>query len=157
LEQPGCPNLYWALTNLPTPFVSLESGMNGERMFVDAELRDLDNNNPMSEEQLRKLIEHIDKIRDLSGAGSSKELGARAWLDARLKNEESVRAARRRLVDFGLSEERLLRFPADQVLLLDAKLEYEALRDDSMKFVHVPFWQAETLKVQVKTSKEPGL
>src|SRR5262249_60215497 len=23
LEQPGCPNLYWALTNLPRPFVSL--------------------------------------------------------------------------------------------------------------------------------------
>ena len=27
LEQPGCPNLYWALTNLPIPLVSLEKGI----------------------------------------------------------------------------------------------------------------------------------
>ena len=26
LEQPGCPNLYWALTNLPMPLVSMEKG-----------------------------------------------------------------------------------------------------------------------------------
>jgi hypothetical protein len=30
LEQPGCPNLYWALTNLPNPLVSMERGMDGE-------------------------------------------------------------------------------------------------------------------------------
>src|SRR5262249_40668414 len=27
LEQPGCPNLYWALTNLPNPLISLAKGM----------------------------------------------------------------------------------------------------------------------------------
>ena len=32
LEQPGCPNLYWALTNLPNPLVSLDKGMEGERV-----------------------------------------------------------------------------------------------------------------------------
>ncbi len=26
LERPGCPNLYWALTNLPCPLVSIEIG-----------------------------------------------------------------------------------------------------------------------------------
>ena len=26
LEKPGCPNLYWALTNLPSPLVSLDRG-----------------------------------------------------------------------------------------------------------------------------------
>ena len=26
LEQPGCPNLYWALTNLPNPLVPLDTG-----------------------------------------------------------------------------------------------------------------------------------
>ena len=30
LEQPGCPNLYWALTNLPNPFISLDKGNEGE-------------------------------------------------------------------------------------------------------------------------------
>src|SRR5262249_21370907 len=27
LEQPGCPNLYWALTNLPDPLISVSKGM----------------------------------------------------------------------------------------------------------------------------------
>ena len=33
LEQPGCPNLYWALTNLPSPLISLDKGMDGERVM----------------------------------------------------------------------------------------------------------------------------
>ena len=33
LEQPGCPNLYWALTNLPDPLVPLDKGMEGERAW----------------------------------------------------------------------------------------------------------------------------
>ena len=33
LEQPGCPNLYWALTNLPHPLVPLDKGMEGERVM----------------------------------------------------------------------------------------------------------------------------
>ena len=31
LNQPGCPNLYWALTNLPSPLISLRTGIEGER------------------------------------------------------------------------------------------------------------------------------
>ena len=33
LEQPGCPNLYWALTTLPSPLISLDKGMDGERVM----------------------------------------------------------------------------------------------------------------------------
>ncbi len=36
------PNLYWALTNLPVPLVSLRTGIEGERTIVLAEFRDLD-------------------------------------------------------------------------------------------------------------------
>ena len=36
LEQPGCPNLYWALTNLPDPLVPLDKGMDGERVMDPA-------------------------------------------------------------------------------------------------------------------------
>ena len=34
LEQPGCPNLYWALTNLPDPFISIRTGIEGERLTL---------------------------------------------------------------------------------------------------------------------------
>src|SRR5262249_7608222 len=32
VQQPGCPNLYWALTDLPAPLVDLRKGVQGEGM-----------------------------------------------------------------------------------------------------------------------------
>ena len=34
LEQPGSPNLYWALTNLPDPLVRLDKGAAGDRLSI---------------------------------------------------------------------------------------------------------------------------
>ncbi|MFO0846733.1 MAG: hypothetical protein U0797_30950, partial [Gemmataceae bacterium] len=145
LEQPGCPNLYWALTDLPNPLVSLDRGMDGERLLIGAELRDLDDHAPMSTERINKLVAHINKLRELD----QKDKGTRAWLDARNKDEKVLRAARQRLVEAGYPEERLTRFPADQVLLLDEKLAYEAARDEAMKLMKLPPWQIEPLAAKV--------
>ena len=40
IQQPNCPNLYWALTDLPTPFIDLRKGIQGDRTMYDAEFRD---------------------------------------------------------------------------------------------------------------------
>jgi hypothetical protein len=73
LEKPGCPNLYWALASLPTPFISLEKGRQGERLMLLAEFRDLDDSAPMTAEQIQKFIEHIDPL-----LGHEKQPGLRA-------------------------------------------------------------------------------
>jgi hypothetical protein len=146
LEQPGCPNLYWALTNLPSPFIALDRGMEGERVVIAAEFPDLSDTNLMTEEQIQKLIARADKIRELekieAKPAKPDKWSTRAWLDAR-KDEASLRAARARLVETGVPEARLLRFPADQVLLLDERREYEERRDDIMKLTNLPLPQAE--------------
>jgi hypothetical protein len=148
LEQPGCPNLYWALTNMPCPLVSLERGVEGERVLIQSELHLLDDTNPMSADQIKKLTVHIDKLLQLD---SKPVKGVRGWLDERIKDEKLVQAARGRLVEYGLAEERVARFPADQVILLDQKREYEILRDEIMKVMALPVWQAEKLGVWNKT------
>jgi hypothetical protein len=139
LEQPACPNLYWALASLPSPLIPLDKGWDGERVIVLAEFRDLDEGAPMSAAQIKKFVAHMDK---LIGDGNP---------------IKPVRAARRRLVEGGLPEERLLRFPADQVILLDEKREYEVRRDDVMKLLSLPAWHAEALAAQYKLNKEPAL
>src|SRR5262249_35768963 len=78
LEQPGCPNLYWGLTNLPTPLIALDKGMEGERMLIGGELRDLDDTAPMSPAQLKKLIAYVDKI--LEWTQQPKDKTARGYL-----------------------------------------------------------------------------
>src|SRR5205823_3498079 len=54
LEQPGCPNLFWALTTLPSPFITLVMGMEGERTLLLAEFRDLDDQAPMDADQIKR-------------------------------------------------------------------------------------------------------
>jgi hypothetical protein len=154
LQQPGCPNLYWALTNLPDPLVSLDKGVEGERVLIGSEIHDLDDRAPMSADQIRKVITHIDRLREFDR--KPKKPSTQAWLDAR-KDAESVAAARRRLVEAGLPEERLRRFPAEQVILLDERREYEVRRDEIMKLMKLPTWQVEVLMAQAKSAPEPAL
>lgn len=153
LEQPGCPNLYWALTNLPNPLVPLEKGMEGERLLIQAELHDLDENAPMSEERLRKLIGHVDELRRLDGP-NQKFKTTRRWLNERNKDEKLVQAARRRLVEVGFSDKKLALFPADQLLLLDQKREFEVGRDEFMKLMNLPTWQAQEMGAHIKPPKK---
>jgi hypothetical protein len=155
LEQPGCPNFYWALTNLPNPLVTLDKGMDGERVLIGGEFRDLSDSAPMNAEQLKKMIGFIDTLREL--AGLSKVERTRAWLDKRIKDKELVQAARRRLIEVGLAEEALARFSAEQVLLLDQKREFEVQRDEVMKLMNLPAWQCEELADQIKPAKEKSL
>jgi len=154
LEQPGCPNLYWALTNLPKPLVRLDIGAEGERTWLLADFRDLADRAPMSADQIKKFIAHLDPLIRLNEEKPPKEEGGlRAWLDARIKDEGLVSAARRRLVECGLPEERVAQFPADQVLLLDEERAYEVRRDDLMKLMNLPTWQIEALSDQAKATK----
>ena len=156
LEQPGCPNLYWALTNLPRPLISLDKGMEGERLLFRSEFHDLDDSTPMSTDQLRKLIAHIDRVRRLEQL-TREAPSTRAWLDARTRDKKRLRAAHSRLVEVGLPEERLKRFPADQLILLDERREYEVRRDEVMKLMNLPTWQAEELAGRAKPAKDPAL
>jgi hypothetical protein len=157
LEQPGCPNLYWALTNLPDPLISLRKGMEGERVLIRSEFRELDDREPMSKAEINKLILHIDNLRQIEGNSNKTLGGTRAWIDARTRNEEMVGAARRRLVDYGIAEERVMRFPVDQVILLDGYREYEVRRDEEMKLMNLPAWQVEAMLQKTKPAREVTL
>jgi hypothetical protein len=128
LEQPGCPNLYWALTNLPAPFVSMEKGTDGERVLMLAELRDLDDKNPMTTAQLKKLIAYLDRLREIT-RGDKK---TSEWLSERAQDEKYMGAARHRLIESGIPEERLALFSTYQVILLNERIEFEIQRDESM-------------------------
>jgi hypothetical protein len=156
LEQPGCPNLYWALTTLPSPLIPLDKGMDGERVMLTWVFRDLSDNAPFSEDQLKKFLLYADKLLESADKKPDKP-GARAWLEARIKDAATVSAARHRLIEYGLPEERLTKFSAEQVILLDEKRELEARFDDDVKTITFPFWQADALAAQIKSKRSPAL
>ena len=144
LEQPGCPNLYWALTNLPNPLVSLDTGMQGERIGMIhgpsatwTTAPPCPRNDSTGSSRIRTTSSNV------SFPSSSARACGRGW--ARTKDEGMVVAARRRLVEVGLSEVQVRLFPAEQVILLDLKREVEDRFDDAIKTTNLPVWQAETV------------
>jgi hypothetical protein len=140
IEQHGCPNLYWALTDLPNPLIDLHKGLQGDRLLVEAEFAGLDEATPMSEAQLSQIVARGEMMKHLLEAKKKEIVG---WLEARARDEAHVLVARQRLVEAGLPAERVKAFPALQAVLLDDKRRYEARRDEGMKWMGLPYWQAE--------------
>jgi hypothetical protein len=154
LEQPGCPNLFWAFTMLPRPFIRVEKGIEGERMMLHSLFQDLLENAPMTADQIKRLIEPLDQV---IADTKPNERRTRAWLDERNKDNAKLSDARRRLIASGLAEESLRAFPADQVLLLDLKREMVAAFDDHTKIMTLSTWQREALLARIELPKETPL
>jgi hypothetical protein len=151
MQQPGCPNLYWALTDLPCPLVDLRKGVQGERALVAAELKPFRDDIAMTDAELDELVGR------LSGrAGFAREQAGqpprnlRAGLAAQAKDEVRVSAARARLIEAGCKKDLVAKFPAMQVILVDEKRDYETLRDDRMKLLGLSPWQIDALTNQEK-------
>ena len=155
LQQPGCPNLYWALTNLPSPFISLEKGLEGERMMILTELRDLDDKTPMTPAQIRKLSTYIDRLLEFEEGKSHPKVGR--WIEERIRDESYLAGARRRVVDYGVPAERLALFPAAQVILLDEKRTYQVELDEAVKVMNLPTWEALKNLGAIQLPRKPSL
>jgi hypothetical protein len=146
LQQPGCPNLYWALTDLPCPLVDLRKGLKGHATLAGADLRLLRDDVPMTEDQLEKFIGRLSGVMGFAReqAGEAPR-SLRAGLLARVRDADGVRAARGRLVEAGCAEDRVQKFPAAQVILLDERRHYEIRRDEGLKLLAVAPWQIDAL------------
>jgi hypothetical protein len=109
----------------------------------------------MTAEQLKKFIDPLDALLDLS-APVEPGKRIRALLDKRAKDPAKLAAARERLIGSGLSERAVRSFPADQVLLLDEKREFDVRFDDLTKFMSFPAWQVEALVEKARPYNEPA-
>jgi hypothetical protein len=139
IQQPGCPNLYWALTNLPDPFVDLNGAIDCERIMFDAELSLIDDTQPMSASQIQRAVQ---ALLDLPINIPKQDLRNR--FDTYVKDESRVEAARNSLTESGLNAETVKQYPPAQVILIDEKRNYELLRDNVLKYASAPYWEAET-------------
>ena len=153
IQQPDCPNLYWALTNLPDPIVPIRRGLEGERLTLWAFTRDLDSTRPMSDEQIKAFIVHVEKMAGDEAAFKA-DGGIRGYLDTRGKDAAKLAAARKRLVDHGLPEARVKTFPPDQIILLDEERELRARFDDVAKIMSFPGWQFQPLYEKLTSGRK---
>ena len=121
VQQPGCPNLYWALTDLPCPLVELRKGAQGDRTLADTELRTL-REAALTDADMEEVVSRISGRAGFARVQAGKPpRNLRAELAARVKDADAVSAARQRLIDAGVGKEAVAGFSALQVILLDEK------------------------------------
>jgi hypothetical protein len=145
LEQPDCPNLYWAFTDLPNPLVGLSKGLQGERSWLNAELAQLDDRAPMHDDALEKTFSKLHYTLGIVTDSRDPRSKVKEWVQERAADKDRLAAARRRLAESGLPAERLAQFPPAQVILLDEKVSYEADRDEGLRAMQLPYWQGAPL------------
>jgi hypothetical protein len=142
IQQPGCPNLYWALTTLPSPLVDNRKNLQGEAMFGAREFRNINAESPISADSLEKIKSRLSQR--IGGPLAAKEKQKlTAWMESRVADKEYVQAARARLVAAGTVADRVKELSPLQVVLVDEKREFEVRIDEGRKWLALPFWQAE--------------
>jgi hypothetical protein len=146
VQQPGCPNLYWALTDLPGPLVDLRKGVQGERIRVAARLRPLRGDAPMTDAEIGAFVGRVSGVLNFAREQAGlPPRSLRARLQARVKDKARVDAARRRLVESGLAQDLVERLPPAQVILLDERCDYDTRRDERIRLLGLPIREIDAL------------
>jgi hypothetical protein len=142
IQEPGAPNLYWAVTGLPHPFIDLRKPVQYEfgtfyRSFP--QLREVEKGE-LSAKQSDALFAVLVKTLGMlpSAAGQPK------WaenLTAAFALTATLPAAKRYLVAHGRTAEQVDALPGTQAVMLYTVDQYNRDRDDILKWFDVPPWQ----------------
>jgi hypothetical protein len=140
LAQPGAPSLYWALGDMPRPFLDLRVSLQGARVAAYAlfpgllGVADDPNAGALTPSQLKAGTDALFTF-DLP-KGFPMRAALTLWV--RRKHEGSKAA----LVAAGRPREKVEQMPHMQVALLHAMLQYDRLLDELLKWQNFPDGEA---------------
>lgn len=141
VQQPGAPNLYWSLTDLPRPFIDLRKAMQGERVGVFgmfpgmAEAAADLNAKPFTPEQVEKALRFLgDDNNDLLRGTDKAQLA--------LDLAPHHKAAKKILIDQGRPKVLVDAMPDFQVGLLVGLRYYDQILDEYLKLETLPYNEA---------------
>jgi hypothetical protein len=164
VQIPGSPNLYWSLTDLPTPYVDLRMPLQGEKLFIDSmfpgfreALADPSKvPAPLTNEQRKKMID---------GFRFTQENGAAVDAGFLLLVGKMYPRAKAFLREHGRTDEQIDALPALTAVWLYEVAMYDRLYDEMLKCHGLPYPIAlplldqadQLLKEEVVRSGSPGM
>lgn len=154
VQQPGAPNLYWALTALPTPLVDTRKAVSGERMMQDVGF------GPQSDparvwvgDDIAAGLQKAKEIVGMNELSPADRAAAGPWVAERLKDEAWLAAGRKALAAHGSPADKVAKYPAEQVLVFKFQLDAQSYRDEALKWMPVPYWQAADALAELEAVK----
>lgn len=149
--HPDAPSLYWALADLPRPFIDLREAIRFEAAAVfrvHALLRDPESADRSDSEWHRLLNECLDGPKQIAledpGAAATDPLVI--WIEGLRDagpDHPGVRLARQRLLDRGFEASRIDAMPVAQLLAIDAAHVYSVLSDALEAAFQLPWPEGE--------------
>jgi hypothetical protein len=150
-QQPGAPSLFWALADLPTPFIDLRKGMQGERLWLPKDYDLLRKAEPIPESVLNRRVKELTEWLT-SGEGGKKLTPPAEFYASQTGNPATVAAMKERLAKLGHKPADLDKLGTLQIAMMDDFARYERYRDDLMKWTNLPYWE---LPADLATRKQP--
>jgi hypothetical protein len=137
---PDAPNLYNALTDLPTPLISMRRGLESERLWIAGTFPglgkvadNLDAGN-LSESELKKCVKLMEEITNMRLG-----VGERILVGWNIQQKHEI--AKKALIAAGRPREKVEAMPPLQVAILHALLEYDAAADNLLLLERRPYWE----------------
>jgi hypothetical protein len=143
IQSPGAPNLYWALTDLPHPLISMRQALQMETDAAYAglpELRRLDDE-VLSNDQVVRLWNKAAATFSSGDYGTMEKTLAHTMMMASALKLYPV--AKQHLLDQGKTAQEVESLPDLYVVLVYQHDRCRRLADSMLKWCDVPYWQAE--------------
>lgn len=146
IQQPDAPNFYWALTELPRPFVDLRKALQGEKLglyVANPELRSVETTR-LTEEQQQTLLQGLGGREEMLLIVGKKP-NRPNWSNRLMGTLLVLRAypeAKQALIAQGRKPEKVEALPTLQVVLIHSLQQYRRLQDDLFKCRGLPYWKA---------------
>lgn len=143
IQQPGAPNLYWALTYLPQPFFDTRQIFEGEmRCFEAAFPQLIGADQPIDDPAYwrRQLDEMAEAYMEHVCSSDTERAEFKRKMALRLTRGYSI--AKSELIQRGWDAEQVDAMPVGRVLLLHAAAVYHQYRDEVLASVVLPYWEA---------------
>jgi hypothetical protein len=157
-QQAGAPNLYWAYSSLPQPFIPLDLANQYEKdsiFFWHPEWRDLDHQTLTPEGWQKIYDEMVLSLQEID----SDQFGERRSLLVLGRAVQRFGHAKRWLVEHGRSAEAVELMPVAQVVVLYTLGAYNELSDQRLKWANLPYpeivdrWSAVEQEVVAEAGK----
>lgn len=142
IQQPGAPNLYWALTALPQPLISTREAIATELNMLYLsfpELREIDDTRRSLAYWQAFLDKLVKRVCEWSGDGQ------KPWQARLLVTALAVKGypmAKRHLIEQGRPAQVVEAMPVPQVVALYTMETYNEFRDQTFKWLYVPYWES---------------
>ncbi|HEX4793982.1 MAG TPA: hypothetical protein VH370_09330 [Humisphaera sp.] len=143
IEQPAAPNLYWALSNLPQPFVELRPVAQWERAdlyFTSPELAQALRGELLPDRWPAVLQQVVSLDAALKGP-TTQPANIDVAAGARRLTDSMFFAAKRYLADQGVPQIELDSMTAEQVVGTCIFRQYNSVVEELWKAWELPFWQ----------------